>query len=115
MFTCLFPTLPTVTVPAENAKFPASANDSASFMLGTAKQIFTEPCSEPCILFGCLFAKLTIPLILASSENELFTQMTVYLTRRERFNAAHRLFRPEWTDEKNFEVSASVPIPTARA
>lgn len=28
----------------------------------------------------------------------------VYLTRRERFNAAHRMFRPEWTDEKNLEV-----------
>ena len=27
----------------------------------------------------------------------------VYITRRERFNAAHRLFRPEWSDEKNFE------------
>jgi 6-pyruvoyltetrahydropterin/6-carboxytetrahydropterin synthase len=29
---------------------------------------------------------------------------TVYLTRRERFNAAHRMFRPEWSDEKNLEV-----------
>lgn len=28
----------------------------------------------------------------------------IYLTRRERFNAAHRLYRPEWSDEKNFEV-----------
>jgi 6-pyruvoyltetrahydropterin/6-carboxytetrahydropterin synthase len=28
----------------------------------------------------------------------------VFLTRRERFNAAHRLFRPDWTDEKNSEV-----------
>ncbi len=28
----------------------------------------------------------------------------IYTTRRERFNAAHRLFRPEWTDEKNREV-----------
>lgn len=28
----------------------------------------------------------------------------IYLTRRERFNAAHRLFRPEWSDEKNFEI-----------
>ncbi len=28
----------------------------------------------------------------------------VYLTRRERFNAAHRLFREEWSDEKNLEV-----------
>ncbi len=28
----------------------------------------------------------------------------IYLTRRERFNAAHRLFRKEWSDEQNFEV-----------
>ena len=29
---------------------------------------------------------------------------TVYITRRETFNAAHRLFNPAWTEEKNFEV-----------
>ena len=28
----------------------------------------------------------------------------IYLTRRERFNAAHRLYRKEWSDEKNFEI-----------
>ncbi|HNS17730.1 MAG TPA: 6-carboxytetrahydropterin synthase [Bacteroidales bacterium] len=28
----------------------------------------------------------------------------IHITRRERFNAAHRLFRPEWSDEKNREV-----------
>ncbi|MEO1516463.1 MAG: 6-carboxytetrahydropterin synthase [Bacteroidota bacterium] len=28
----------------------------------------------------------------------------VYLTRRERFNAAHKLWVEEWSDEKNFEV-----------
>lgn len=28
----------------------------------------------------------------------------MYLTRRERFSAAHRLFRPEWTDEQNTSV-----------
>lgn len=28
----------------------------------------------------------------------------VYLTRKEKFNAAHRLFNAEWSDEKNFEV-----------
>ena len=28
----------------------------------------------------------------------------IYLTRRERFNAAHRLFRADWDDEKNLEV-----------
>jgi 6-pyruvoyltetrahydropterin/6-carboxytetrahydropterin synthase len=29
---------------------------------------------------------------------------TVYITRRETFNAAHKLWRPEWTNEKNQEV-----------
>ena len=28
----------------------------------------------------------------------------VYLTRKEHFNAAHRLYVSEWSDEKNFEV-----------
>ena len=28
----------------------------------------------------------------------------IYLTRRERFSAAHRMYREEWTDEKNREV-----------
>ncbi len=29
---------------------------------------------------------------------------TVYITRRERFNAAHKLHREDWSDEKNLEV-----------
>ena len=29
---------------------------------------------------------------------------TVYITRREHFNAAHKLWREEWSDEKNAEV-----------
>ncbi len=28
----------------------------------------------------------------------------IYITRRERFNAAHRLFKEEYSDEKNMEV-----------
>lgn len=28
----------------------------------------------------------------------------VFITRRERFNAAHRLFRPDFSDEKNLAV-----------
>lgn len=28
----------------------------------------------------------------------------IHITRRERFNAAHRLFRSDFSDEKNFEV-----------
>lgn len=28
----------------------------------------------------------------------------IYITRRERFNAAHRLFRSEYSDEKNLKV-----------
>lgn len=29
---------------------------------------------------------------------------TVYLTRKEHFNAAHKLWHDEWTAEKNYEV-----------
>lgn len=28
----------------------------------------------------------------------------IYITRRERFNAAHRLFRNDFDDQKNFEI-----------
>ncbi len=28
----------------------------------------------------------------------------IYITRKERFNAAHRVFRPDWTDEKNLQI-----------
>ena len=28
----------------------------------------------------------------------------MYLTRRKQFNAAHRVFNPDWSDEKNMEV-----------
>lgn len=28
----------------------------------------------------------------------------IYINRKEHFNAAHRLFRKDWTDEKNFQV-----------
>ncbi|MBK7029221.1 MAG: 6-carboxytetrahydropterin synthase [Bacteroidales bacterium] len=28
----------------------------------------------------------------------------IYVTRRERFNAAHRLFRPDYSDTKNLEI-----------
>lgn len=36
---------------------------------------------------------------------EFFTQQAmVYITRRERFSAAHKLWREEWSKEKNEEV-----------
>jgi len=28
----------------------------------------------------------------------------IYLTRRERFSAAHRMFRKDWPDEKNWKI-----------
>jgi 6-pyruvoyltetrahydropterin/6-carboxytetrahydropterin synthase len=28
----------------------------------------------------------------------------IYITRKENFSAAHKLFRPEWSDEKNLSV-----------
>lgn len=30
--------------------------------------------------------------------------MTVYVSRKEHFNAAHKLYNPAWTKEKNIEV-----------
>ncbi len=35
----------------------------------------------------------------------------VYLTRRERFSAAHRLYNKNWSDEKNFEVYGACSNP----
>ncbi len=29
---------------------------------------------------------------------------TVYITRREHFNAAHKLWREDWSEEKNYDV-----------
>ncbi|MEK7251524.1 MAG: 6-carboxytetrahydropterin synthase, partial [Bacteroidota bacterium] len=28
----------------------------------------------------------------------------VYITRKEHFSASHRLFNPQWSESKNFEV-----------
>ncbi|NNM94515.1 MAG: 6-carboxytetrahydropterin synthase, partial [Bacteroidia bacterium] len=33
------------------------------------------------------------------------------ITRRENFNAAHKLFKPEWSDEKNLEVFGACANP----
>lgn len=35
----------------------------------------------------------------------------VYITRRERFNAAHRLYRHEFSDEQNFEIYGNCSHP----
>lgn len=35
----------------------------------------------------------------------------IYLTRRERFNAAHRLFREDWDDDRNREVYGACSNP----
>jgi len=34
----------------------------------------------------------------------LYKMKTVQVIRRERFNAAHRLFNPNWSDEKNEQI-----------
>jgi 6-pyruvoyltetrahydropterin/6-carboxytetrahydropterin synthase len=39
-----------------------------------------------------------------NNDKESKAMSKVFLTRRERFNAAHRMFRPELSDEKNLEV-----------
>jgi 6-pyruvoyltetrahydropterin/6-carboxytetrahydropterin synthase len=36
---------------------------------------------------------------------------TMNITRRENFNAAHKLFKPEWSDEKNLEVFGACANP----
>lgn len=36
----------------------------------------------------------------------------VYLTRRERFSAAHRMYIPEWSDEQNLEVFGKCSNPS---
>jgi 6-pyruvoyltetrahydropterin/6-carboxytetrahydropterin synthase len=38
--------------------------------------------------------------------------MPVVVTRRETFTAGHRLFRPEWSDERNREVFGRCSNPT---
>jgi 6-pyruvoyltetrahydropterin/6-carboxytetrahydropterin synthase len=38
-------------------------------------------------------------------------QEMIYLTRRERFNAAHRLFREDWSDERNLEIFGACSNP----
>ncbi len=35
----------------------------------------------------------------------------IHLTRKEHFNAAHRLWNPEWSEEKNYEVFAECASP----
>ena len=37
--------------------------------------------------------------------------MKVSVFRKEHFNAAHRLFRPEWTDEENLRVFGKCALP----
>jgi len=37
-------------------------------------------------------------------DKHLRTMSKVFLTRREHFNAAHRMFQSGWSDEKNLEV-----------
>ncbi len=39
-----------------------------------------------------------------SSQSLLFNQMKVAVSRQEHFNAAHRLYNPAWSDEKNDQV-----------
>ena len=36
----------------------------------------------------------------------------IYLTRRERFSAAHRMFRPDWTDDLNSKVFGKCSNPS---
>ena len=37
-------------------------------------------------------------------HDKSMSKKTVYISRRARFNAAHKLYNPDWSDEKNHEV-----------
>ena len=39
----------------------------------------------------------------------------VYVTRRARFNAAHKLWNDEWDEAKTSKCSANAPTPTGMA
>ena len=47
--------------------------------------------------------RLTLPVREVILPDNLFLSM-VYLTRAEHFNAAHKLYNPSWSKEKNDEV-----------
>lgn len=36
----------------------------------------------------------------------------IFITRRERFSAAHRVFNPEWSPEKNYEAYGNCSNPS---
>jgi len=36
----------------------------------------------------------------------------VYITRKEHFNSAHRLFRPEYSDEENLNIFGKCSNPS---
>lgn len=42
--------------------------------------------------------------LIFAAKSRTDSMAVVYVTRRERFNAAHKLWNPEWSREKNFEV-----------
>jgi 6-pyruvoyltetrahydropterin/6-carboxytetrahydropterin synthase len=46
--------------------------------------------------------ELTSPQIIVYLRPE--TMSMIYITRKEHFSAAHKLFREEWSDEKNFQI-----------
>lgn len=54
------------------------------------------------IIIRSFFLGIVIKLVNFEPQN-LIKEM-IYLTRRERFNAAHRMYRPDWDDDKNMAV-----------
>jgi 6-pyruvoyltetrahydropterin/6-carboxytetrahydropterin synthase len=55
-------------------------------------------------LFSLRFFTPFYPFHLYLSKKLRPMPPTIHITRRERFNAAHRLFKPHFTDEENNEV-----------
>jgi 6-pyruvoyltetrahydropterin/6-carboxytetrahydropterin synthase len=70
-------------------------NSSSSFSVAAVSNICIWQKSYFCFIFqdlGATFAKI------------FEKQLMVYITRIEHFNAAHKLFNPKWSREKNEEV-----------
>jgi len=47
---------------------------------------------------------LYLSSIFRNDHNLNTSVKTVYITRRESFNAAHKLYREDWSEEKNWEI-----------
>jgi 6-pyruvoyltetrahydropterin/6-carboxytetrahydropterin synthase len=71
-------------------------------IIAVNEDYFSDFCVICCFLCQSIIGKASI--IFPYLCMTYYVSTMIYITRRETFNAAHRLFRKEWSDEKNFEV-----------